>query len=229
MKERFKKSLSLVLSTVLAFGMIAVGTFNANAASDNWKLSYAGDFWAGSASDISLYTDSGNYSEDIIWAKSSNKSVAKFSKGIDVDTYIYSLECKKAGKTKLTIKFRDSKGKERTFTKTIKVKKYPKEFKSLKVNGKTINTNKKKFEYFGKTSKTKVSVKAKLKKGWKIRSIDARLYDQNWEESKLKVTKKMLSKGSSIKFPKKAQSMDMIIFLQKGTSEIEYYINLERP
>lgn len=229
MKGRFKKSLSLILSAVLALGMITAGTFTAKAADNEWKLFYAGEFWAGSASDIHLYTDSGDYSEDIISAKSSNKSVAKFSKGIDVDTYIYSLECKKAGKTKLTIKFRDGNGEERTFTKTIKVKKYPKEFKSLKINGKTINTNKKKFDYFGKTSKTKVSVKAKLKKGWKISKIDARLYDKNWEESKIKVTKKMLSKGSSIKFPKSAQAVEMFIYMKKGNTEIDYYINLARP
>ena len=229
MKGRFKRSISLVLSTVLALSMLVAGTFVANASDDNWDLGFPGQFWEGYTGFLYLYSDKVDYNEEIISANTSNTSEGEITKGIDVDTYIYYFECKKAGKTKLTIKFRTPDGEKKTLKKTITVKKYPNEFKSLKVNGKKVKINKNKFRYDCKTSKNKVSIKAELEKGWKIRKIEARRYDRDWEESKVKVTKKMISKGSSISFPKKYKSMEISVFLYKGKSKIQYDISIERP
>ena len=233
MKGRIKRTIALALSAMLAFTMIAAGTFAVSAADDNWKIGlfgFPGEYWEGYDGDLYLYSDKVDYDEDIISAKSSNVSVAKITKGIDVDTYLYHIEFKKAGKTKLTVKFRTPEGEKKTVKQTITVKKYPDPFKSLKINGKKVKISKNKFRYYGKISKNKktVSIKAELNKGWKIRKIEARRYDRNWKESKLKITKKMLTKGSSISFPKKYESLEATVFLYKGKKQMQYDIAVDR-
>ena len=113
MKGRIKRSISLVLSTVIAFSMFVAGTCVASAANDDWKLGcygLEGDFWTGYSGSLYLYSDDVEYNEDIISAKSSNTKVAKITKEIDVDTYLYFLECKKAGKTTITVSATDDSG-----------------------------------------------------------------------------------------------------------------------
>ena len=230
MKGRIKRSISLVLSTVIAFSMFVAGTCVASAANDDWKLGcygLEGDFWTGYSGSLYLYSDDVEYNEDIISAKSSNTKVAKITKEIDVDTYLYFLECKKAGKTTITVKFRTPDG-DKTLKKTITVKKYPNEFKSLKVNGKKVNIKKNKFYYNCTTSKKTVSIKGVLKKGWKIRKIEAKRYDKYANESNVKITKKMITKGSSIKFPKKYQELYVNVYLYKGKSKINYEMIIGR-
>jgi len=115
-----------------------------------------------------------------------------------------------------------------------KLKAYPKQIKSLKINGKAVNTGKYKYEVTRKISKssTRVKIKMALKKGWKITDLSAyRATRSNAREgmfSKFKITKSQLLKGSDIKIPKKYKSVNIGFTMKKGKYELNYIIYLRR-
>lgn len=167
--------------------------------------------------------------------KSSNKAVLVAKRGFfydenDVKTPFYYLTAKKAGKATITVKYSDPDGKTGTLEKSIKVKKYPNPIKSLKVNGKKVTVSKNKYMYSkGNFKSTKAIVKVTLNKGWKIADTWAYGYTKSGKTVKIKITKKMLTKGTVIKkLLKKYQTIDIGFTMIKGDDDISYNINLYR-
>jgi putative transposon-encoded protein len=164
--------------------------------------------------------------------KSSKSSVLKVQK---VPVYYdngkkatqYYVDARKTGKAKLTIKFTDPKGKSHTLKKTITVKKYPNEIKSLKVNGKKVNVKKNKYFFTKKTSSTSVKVKMALKSGWKIKSVESWKYKKSGNATNIKVTKKMVQNGSKISFPKKYKGLEVYVTMAKGSDTITYSVSFQ--
>ncbi len=229
MNKRFSKILSLMLAAVVAFGMIGVGTFNTYAAG-KWKLDCSSR-WAGGECYFYVYDSStDDWTEATITSiKSSNKKVISVKKNTYDGEVYFTTKCKKAGKSKITVKYKTPAGKTGKITKTFRVKKYPNEIKSLVINGDKVNISKNKFEYQDFSKKTSVSIKAALKSGWKIRDIYSVYYDKNWKDKKVKVTKKMIKNGTKISFPKKYIGLDVTLYLEKGDDEITYDVFFGRP
>ena len=106
--------------------------------------------------------------------------------------------------------------------KTITVKKYPNQIKSLKVNGKAVKVSENKYFLDSKTGKTSVKIKMALKKGWKIKNVEAYAYTKNYTEKKISATKKAISKGSAISFPKKYRELHVTVNMSKGKDVVSY-------
>ena len=237
-----KKISSLLLAFVMVLGTIAVGAPEVNAEDDQWKVSVGstGDYiWEGSGyydNGIEVFNDDYDYAT-IISVKFDDTSVFRIKKdslGDDEyeDNYFY-LKPKKVGKAKMTVKFTTDSG-EQEVSATIRVKAYPKPIKSLKINGKAVNTGKYKYEVTRKISKSSTRVKIKMapKKGWKITNLSAyRATGSNAREGmldKFRITKSQLLKGSEIKIPKKYKSVNIGFTMKKGKYEINYIIYLRR-
>ena len=236
-----KRVSAVLLAMFVAFGMMCFSTWETKAA-DNWELSSPDTFYVGQRE---FYLDVGNYDDasgetdwaTITSAKSSKKSVVK----IKSDTWegedgnpvkAYSMKFLKAGKAKITVNFQKSNGSAGSITKSVTVKKYPNQIKSLKVNGKTIKTSKgiKRYEYYvTKFKKSKVNVKMALKKGWKISDVYVSVYNsKNGKSKDIKVKKSAVKKGTGIKLPKGYDNMNINIYMSKGKQEISYYIGVSK-
>ena len=228
-KFNFRKILSLALAAFVAFGMLAVGTVGVNAEAEDWRIetSYDTDYvWAGDSSWFDVYDWGNQENGKITSATSSNNSV------FSVDTYedygfINGLA---VGTATLNVNFTTPAGETKSLSKNIVVKKYPKEIKSLKVNGKKVNTSKYKFFYDKKMSKskTKATIKMALKKGWKITDIYADRSKNGDKWTQFKVSKSTLLKGKAIKFSKKYKYMSIRVTLKKGNDIIWYSFNFYR-
>ena len=229
-KFNFRKILSLALAAFVAFGTFAVGAVGVNAETENWGIDGEDSFWAGSTSWFNVY-DSGNDTPGTITsATSSNNKVFSIQKetfGGNTDFFMKGVG---AGTAVLTVNFTTPSGETKTLTKSVLVKKYPKEIKSLKVNGKKVNTSKYKFYYNKKISKskTKVNVKMALKKGWKIIGVTAERTKDRKTWKKFTVKKSALTKGKPIKFGKKYKDMYIYIELKKGNDIIWYSLDFYR-
>jgi hypothetical protein len=142
----------------------------------------------------------------------------------------YNIDPKAAGTATLTVNFTTPSGEAKTLSKNVVVKAYPKEIKSLKVNGKKVNTNKYKFFYSKKMSKSKTSVKIKmaLKKGWKITNIYADRSTNGDKYTQFKVKKSALKNGKAIKFGKKYKYMWINVTMKKGNDIIQYTFDFYR-
>ncbi len=141
----------------------------------------------------------------------------------------FELKAKKAGKVTITVDYTTPEGTKVQQDVYIRVKKYPKQIKSLKVSGKKVKVSKNKYTYFkGKYKSTKASVKVALKKGWKIDGVWAFMYTKSGKEKEVKITKKMITKGTSFKFPKKYRYMNIGFAMNKGNDWLYYYIDLSR-
>ena len=236
-----KKILSLLLAFVLVLGTIAAGTPEVKAESNQWTVSvgFDGSFiWEGSDYNdnmIDVFSNDDDYGR-ITSAESGDTSVfivkeESWSDG--EDTYrSFFLKPRNAGVAELTIKFTAPSGEQETVTTAITVRKYPKEIKSLKINGRVVNTGKYKYQVTRKISKSSSTVKIKmaLKKGWKITSLSAYRSKSGKEGSfrKFKVTRNQLFKGSSIKVPKKYKYFNIGFTMRKGSCELNYLIRLRR-
>ena len=233
-----KKISSLLLAFVLAMSTIVSGTAVANAESEHWKLSFGTDgnfIWEGSNYEdnmIDVYSDDEDYGTitSVASADAAVLMVKKVDYGDGFDCYC--LKPMKVGSSEVTVEFTTPSGEEKTLAATIEVRKYPKPAKSLKINGKAINTGKYKFEVTRKISKsaTKARIKLALKKGWKITDLSAYRSKRGGEGSfsYFKVTKKQLSQGSAIKIPKKYKYVNIGFTMKKGKTEINYLIKLRR-
>lgn len=159
--------------------------------------------------------------------KSGKKSVLTVKKSTFKDEkgkkqVYYWLDAKKVGKATITVKYKDASGKTGTLKKTITVKKYPNQIKSLKVNGKAVEVSENKYFLDSKTGKTSVKIKMALKKGWKIKNVEAYAYTKNYTEKKISATKKAISKGSAISFPKKYKELHVTVNMSKGKDVVSY-------
>ena len=238
----FKRVSAVLLAMFVAFGMMCFGTWEAKAA-DKWEFMGYDTYYIGQT--YGNYIDVGSYDEakdDTVWAtvtsaKSSKKSVIK----IKTETWTdennkpvknYTMSFRKAGKAKITVKFKKPDGSKGTITKTINVKKYPNQIKSLKVNGKKVKTSKgtKRYDYtVTKFKKNKVTVKMALKKGWKVSYVSAYAYNtKNGKDKDIKVKPAAVKKGTGIKFPKGYDLMNITIDMQKGNQYISYFVTVSK-
>ena len=230
MKINFRKILSLALAAFVAFGTLGVGTLGVNATTEDWFLDVTETAWTGSSYWIGVYDTVSGDNGTITSATSSNTAVfdiAKFGYDGGVD---YNIDPKAAGTATLTVNFTTPSGEAKTLSKNVVVKAYPKEIKSLKVNGKKVNTNKYKFFYNKKMSKSKTSVKIKmaLKKGWKITNIYADRSTNGDKYTQFKVKKSALKNGKAMKFGKKYKYMWINVTMKKGNDIIQYTFDFYR-
>ena len=205
------------------------------------KLEYAADTFDTWLSELYTSEEQGIWVSDLNDKEAkltdvtiSDKTVAKLIKDTWKDggktQKSFRIVGKKAGKATVTIKYTTPKGKKCTLKKKLTVKTYPNEIQSLKINGKKVDVSKNKFEYNeGDLSSTKVKVNLKLKKGWKIQSADANVWNMNTGSSKeLSGVKTSLKKGSAISWPKKYTEFEIVIHMRKGDEFIDYQIRLSR-
>ena len=142
---------------------------------------------------------------------------------------MYTMDCKKSGKAKLTVKFKTAKGKTGTIRTEVKVKKYPAQIKSLKVNGKKVNTSKKKYLYeVRKYKKASATVKMKVKAGWKVQDAQYYLFGSTGSKNGT-LKSSVITGGKKISFPKKySQLMVTISMTNKNNDYISYTVTLVR-
>ena len=233
MKKFFSRITSMMLVLCLVLGMTAFGSGKAYAA-EKWTLDVGTKVWAGDYTGVFVVDDN---ADDWVTATITNITLsdpeklevqtAEFEENGELVTS-YLLYGKKSGTSTITVDYTTPGGETGTLSKTIKVLKYPYQIKSLKVNGTKVKVSKHKYDYSKKTSKTKVKVKMALKKGWKIDYVQARRTKKSGKGTWAKVTKKMITNGSSISFPKKYAEMNVLIVMKKGSNYITYNVYFHR-
>lgn len=103
----------------------------------------------------------------IISVKSSKPSVVKASFSNASSTYI-NLKAGKTGKATVTVKY-SLNGKKKSISTVYTVKKYPNAITTLKINGKSVNLKKNKWQYNLKSyNKSNMTVIFKPSSGWKV-------------------------------------------------------------
>lgn len=195
---------AILLAVFVAFSMLCVFTGEADAASGPVKLDKK-TYWVGEESwgSAPVLPTGNNWdavdNAKLVSVKSSKSSVLKAVKDGN-DLYGYYLMPKKAGKSKITVKYK-LKGKTYTMSRTYSVKKYPNPIKALKLNGKTIKTSKNKFSLnTDGYKKTSAKIKITPNSGWKITLAYITLV--KGDINKLKEIKpSVFKKGGSIKIP----------------------------
>ena len=233
-RKCFSRITTLLLAVVVAFGLICFNIDEVSAKS-SWNILLPGTMYVGMDNyvvDVAEYSDSDGmiFAEKIIKATSSNESVIKIKGYKADDQKRFIVVCKKTGKSKITVKFEKPDGTTGTAKMTIRVKKYPNQIKSLKINGKAIKTSKYKYQYYkGNYKKSSVKIKMALKTGWKISYVNASVSNYETGETKeIKVSKSTIKKGKAIKFPESYDGIDINIGMVKGDENIHYYIGLGR-
>jgi len=199
MKKHLSRVTSMLLAVFVAFSMV-IGSTGAVFASSTWVVGPEEKTgFAGSTNVVYVYSSKSGKSATVKSVKSSNKKVIKVSKYYYYDDKNkkhtgYELLYKKAGKAKITVKYKTPSGKVKTAKKTITVKPYPNPIKSLKVNGKKVSTKKNQYFYDKKYKGTKAKIKVKLNKGWKIKSAYIDVYN-NKTGKEIKGAKTKVKKG----------------------------------
>lgn len=236
-KKNFSRVTSLLLTVAAVFCMVCFNPGEADAAG-RYQLAMNDVVWIGEDPSISIYdvkAKEGSSEVKIYSVKSSDSSVAapvkQTYKDIDGKTHkFYIMKTKKPGVVKITISYRTVKGKKASMKKKVSVKAYPNEIRSLRVNGKKINLNKAGNRYFisRKCKTTKPRVKLKVAKGWKLDYLRAYAYG-NSGEKKVKLTKKMLRSGKTIKFQKRYKNLFIDLSFRNADGDLIYYtVNLYR-
>lgn len=238
MSKKIRKILSLLLAFAVASGTVGIGTTSVYAAKHSWEL--GGDFddgivYAGQPDiGFAVYDqNSDNWLNASVTAvKSSNTKILNFKRHKYMGEYFYDVTARKAGTVSVKFKFRTPEGTYQTIKRTIRVRKYPNCMKSLKVLGKAVDLKSNKYGFEKKTSRTSVGIKAALQNGWKINYAFGTLVDLKKgdlrSEKEIKITKKMLSTGSAVKFPKKYEEMYVSLDLEKNGQSLWYQIHLHR-
>jgi len=201
------------MSLLLALGVVGSFTTASNAASGPLKAVQYETIYAGSTTMgyLSFEPSKSNPTEKdwakvdkcvLVSIKSINTKVLK-AKKTGKEMYEHYLEPVKSGKAKITVKYKYN-GKKYTVTKKVTVKKYPDAIKSIKVNGKSVNLDKKayRFDYdVEKYKKTSAKVKIKAASGWKI--SNAYMISAKGDTDKFKELKpSVFKKGTSISIKK---------------------------
>jgi len=206
--------LSVALSLLVAFGILAAGTSVAKAASGPLKAYQPETMYekATTMGYLNFEPAKANPSDSdfeipdkcsLVSIRSSNTKVIKAVKE-GSQLYEHYLEPRRAGKSTITVKYK-YKGRTYTISKVCVVKKYPNAVKSLKVNGKTVNLNQKKFPFdydISKYRKTSARIKLTPAAGWKIQQVDMSIFNDNYDKFKTLKTS-VIKKGSSISCSKK--------------------------
>jgi len=119
----------------------------------------------------------------------------------------------KVGRSTVTVKYK-SKGKTHEVQAVVRVQKYPKPIKTLKVNGNAVKTSKYKDEYkLKKYKKTSAVVKVVPNKGWTVQDMMAFVGDSDtWVES-----------GKSFKIPK-GKDATVFIMMSNAKGKMFYYV-----
>lgn len=228
MKGKYNRILSVVLAAVVAFGTLAFSTGSVYASGSTLALDDT--LWLMDSYAYGVWVDNDKGKEQKITSVVVNdKTVAKVNKDKFDGNVRWSLTPKKTGKVKVTATYKTSSGKKKV-SKTVKVKKYPNQIKSLKVNGKTVSTKKYQNYYDKKYTGTSVKIKTALKDGWKLKSVYCDVTDKNYNGKPIKVSKSTILNGKAIKFAKKYKYFFLDFEMQnKSTGDIiRYSISLNR-
>ena len=200
---------------------------------------YEGDALTAGSADVSTQADKVRIDTETLWAgceyympvmiaffpqnakitsiTSSNSKVIKpvLNSSAAYDNYLIP---KKAGKSKITVKYKVG-SKTKKVSATYTVKKYPKAYSSITVNGKKINVKKKKYYYDVEGyKKTSAKVNVKPAKGWKIISTTL------WVGQKAKDVKN----GKSFKIPKGKNAYAFFVLSNAKGDVIQYGIRFYR-
>ena len=221
-KNVFRRSVSLLLALLVALGMTS--TVFAHEAVDGDVVFFADDYlylgqymaYAGA------YNQEGD--EDVILTSvtSSDPAVAAIvKKGED-----YFIKGVSVGKVTITGNY-TYKGKAGSLSVPLEVKKVPKMFRSLKLNGKKVTLSRHPFGVNKKVpTATSVRVKALTTTGWRIKSVTARAYKsaKDYRGAKVKVSISAIKNGKKIAFAKKDRNLIVSVNLvNKQTGEKQRY------
>lgn len=224
--------LSITLSLLIAFGILAAGTSVAKAASGPLKAyqpetMYAKETTMGYLDFRPAKANPKDSDWDIpdkctlVSVKSSNTKVLEAEKD-GTSLYNLHLEPKKVGKSTVTVKYK-YKGKTYTIRKVCKVKKYPDAIKSLKVNGRSVDLDNEEFRFdydISEYKKTSAKIKLTPDSGWKIQSVDMTIFNDTYDNYK-EIKPSVIKKGTAISCSKKKCSYCVFIHLEctKGSNK----------
>lgn len=220
-RNAVRRSLSLLLALFVALGMTS--TVFAKEVRDGDVIYFVDPdkVYVGYMNYIGAYSEE-DYDVTLTSVTSSNPEVGKIVKE-NGDYFVKGIA---AGKITVTGNY-TCNGKTGSLSIPVTVSKVPKLFKSLKVNGKTVNLKKHPFGMNKKVPKaTKVKIKAPANSVWKVKSVSATAYKsaKDWKGAKIKVSKATIQKGKKFKFPKKYRNMIVTVKLvNKKTGEKEWY------
>lgn len=156
---------------------------------------------------------------EILSVKSSKPKVLKVR--FDDGGTLVDLKPLRPGKSTVTVTYMEDDDSH-TVSATYKVKKYPKPFVWIKVNGKSVNLKKKKFAVtFDDYRKKNVKVQFKLKKGWRIASLPL----STWNDSES--SEATWKNGDTIELPMDRNAF-LGIELRKGDDTFSYALNFFR-
>ena len=234
-----KKTISMMIVFATVFGMLHADAFFIFGATDGYTIDMADTYWIGQDDDRALVLDENGSEVFLDGMELEDESLFdvetdEFLDEDDVIHYEYDFTPVKSGKTKVTFFFTTDDKEKKSISKTVRVKKYPKEIKSLKVNGKTINTSKKSkwFTCDVRAKSTKCSIKLSTKKGWKLVSVQSSISigagDCISNYSK-KITKKMIKKGTEFKFSQRYDDLYVFCTMKNSAGNtIDYIVHLYR-
>ncbi len=219
-KNVFRRSLSLLLGLLVALGMTST-VFAVDAQKGDVVFFVDGEAYLGfSDAYAGVYSESDD-DAFLTSVTSSNTNVATVYKK-DGEYYVKGVAL---GKVTITGNY-TYKGQTGSISVPLEVKQVPVFFKSLKVNGKSVNLAQFPFGMNQKTKKASVKIKAPVAPGWKVQKVTARAYKgmKDYKGTKVKVTKKMIKKGKKIKFAKKYSNLIVFVDLvNTNTGEREGY------
>ena len=239
MRKRYKIIYSLAVSLAVFFFIITLGAKPVMADSESVELkTYPCDMtlWTG----IETYFDNTWYFNEagykVTSVTSSDPAVIKvIREGRKSNIESYWLLPKKAGKATITVKYKTKSGKAKVLKLTRKVKPCPKVFKSMKVNGKTVDLSKNKTFYRAKYTKVSPKIKLELNGDWQIVEKYGGLvkFKKNGDFSKQKdftvQARRTLFEGKALSFPKTWDSFTLTIGLENDDGEVfRYNIDLYR-
>jgi hypothetical protein len=207
MKSNILKMLSLCLLLALIFGACMPGL------AENDKpalITGSGILWVGSGKcpvvAINLPENAKSFS-----VTSSKPSVLKVGKQKGFGPYGWWMEPLKAGKSKITLKYKSS-GRTRSVSAIFQVRNYPDPFEYIKINGKKVDLKKGQSNLFLEGySKNSIAINYKLKSGWKVTGLGGdRIKGDEWMECTWKKNKALSLKGFD--------AADLIIDLKNTSS-----------
>ena len=214
--KRLSKALSLCLLLSLLTGMILPGYAAAKPSIVKSTL------WAG-VGKCALIVQNLPDGAKSFSVTSSNKNIIKAGCDNKSDPSSLWINPLKVGKAKITVKYKVG-GKSKSVSATFTVKKLPKPFTWVKVNGKKIDLNKNKLGYDClKYTKTTITVDFKLNSDWKVQFLDgAKIRGDEYEDFSWK-------KGKAIKLAKDQRAILDIALVNKTTGdEFFFMIFVER-
>ena len=154
MEEEMKKKdyfrlASMLLVFCLMLGVFAVSVGNTYAEGEKWTILASEQRWVGDQGDVVAVCDDNSWQGEkgpvyatVTSVKSSDTTVlapkkeTMYSETGKEKGYI--LNAKRPGTATVTVNYKTPYGEKGSLEKSITVKKYPYEIKSLKVNGKTV-------------------------------------------------------------------------------------------